>query len=72
VTPEEEQDFTEFVRTHGDRLLRFARLLVPDAAEAEDVLQIALLRLTSGLPGDQDNVDPAGPVPPAAVADAVD
>jgi signal peptidase I len=23
-----------------------------------------------GLPGDQDNVDPAGPVPPAAVADA--
>jgi RNA polymerase sigma-70 factor (sigma-E family) len=46
VTPSEEQDFTEFVRTHGDRLLRFARLLVPDAAEAEDVLQIALLRLT--------------------------
>jgi RNA polymerase sigma-70 factor (sigma-E family) len=46
VTPEEEQDFTEFVRTHGDRLLRFARLLVPDAAEAEDVLQTALIRLT--------------------------
>jgi RNA polymerase sigma-70 factor (sigma-E family) len=46
VTPSEEQDFTEFVRAHGDRLLRFARLLVPDAAEAEDVLQTALLRLT--------------------------
>ncbi|MEU2612292.1 SigE family RNA polymerase sigma factor [Micromonospora sp. NPDC007271] len=46
MTPSEEQDFTEFVRAHGDRLLRFARLLVPDAAEAEDVLQTALLRLT--------------------------
>lgn len=45
VTPSEEQDFTEFVRAHGDHLLRFARLLVPDAAEAEDVLQTALLRL---------------------------
>jgi len=46
VTPSDEQDFTEFVQAHGDRLLRFARLLVPDAAEAEDVLQTALLRLT--------------------------
>lgn len=46
VTPSEEQDFTEFVRAYGDQLLRFARLLVPDAAEAEDVLQTALLRLT--------------------------
>lgn len=46
VNPSEEQDFTEFVQVHGDQLLRFARLLVPDAAEAEDVLQIALLRLT--------------------------
>jgi RNA polymerase sigma-70 factor (sigma-E family) len=46
VNPSDEQDFTEFVRAHGDRLLRFARLLVPDAAEAEDVLQTALLRLT--------------------------
>lgn len=45
VTPSEEQDFTEFVRGHADRLLRFARLLVPDAAEAEDILQTALLRL---------------------------
>ncbi|GAA2383593.1 SigE family RNA polymerase sigma factor [Dactylosporangium salmoneum] len=46
MTPSEERDFAEFVQAHGDRLLRFARLLVPDAAEAEDVLQIALLRLT--------------------------
>ncbi|WP_344406751.1 SigE family RNA polymerase sigma factor [Dactylosporangium fulvum] len=46
MTPSEEQDFTEFVQVHGDQLLRFARLLVPDAAEAEDVLQTALLRLT--------------------------
>lgn len=46
MTPEDEQDFTEFVRTHADRLLRFTRLLVPDTAEAEDVLQTALLRLT--------------------------
>jgi RNA polymerase sigma-70 factor (sigma-E family) len=46
VTPSEEQDFTEFVHAHADRLLRFARLLVPDAAEAEDLLQTALLRLT--------------------------
>lgn len=45
MTPSEEQDFTEFVRAHGDRLLRFARLLVPDVVEAEDVLQTALLRL---------------------------
>jgi DNA-directed RNA polymerase specialized sigma24 family protein len=46
VIPSDEQDFTEFVQAHGDRLLRFARLLVPDAAEAEDLLQTALLRLT--------------------------
>lgn len=46
MTPSEEQYFTEFVRAHADRLLRFARMLVPDAAEAEDVLQNALLRLT--------------------------
>ncbi len=46
MNPSDEHDFTEFVRAHGDRLLRFARLLVPDAAEAEDALQTALLRLT--------------------------
>lgn len=42
----EEDEFTAFVREHGDRLLRYARLLVPDAAEAEDLLQTALLRLS--------------------------
>ncbi|TDC39724.1 SigE family RNA polymerase sigma factor [Micromonospora sp. KC213] len=46
MTPAEELAFTEFVQAHGDRLLRFARLLVPDAGDAEDVLQLALLRLT--------------------------
>jgi RNA polymerase sigma-70 factor (sigma-E family) len=46
VTPSEEQDFTKFVQAHADRLLRLARLLVPDAAEAEDALQTAMLRLT--------------------------
>lgn len=46
MTPSEERAFTEFVQFHGDRLLRLARLLVPDAGEAEDILQTALLRLT--------------------------
>jgi RNA polymerase sigma-70 factor (sigma-E family) len=45
VTPAQEQAFTEFVRANGDRLLRQARLLVPDDAEAEDLVQTALLRL---------------------------
>ncbi len=45
MTPSEEQAFTAFVRNRGDALLRYARLLVPDAAEAEDLLQSALLRL---------------------------
>jgi RNA polymerase sigma factor (sigma-70 family) len=45
VTPAEEQAFTGFVREQGDRLLRYARWLVPDAADAEDVLQTALLRV---------------------------
>jgi len=45
VTPHQERAFTEFVRANGDRLLRQARLLVPDDAEAEDLLQTALLRL---------------------------
>ena len=45
MTPSEEADFTAFVRGRGDALLRYARVLVPDSAEAEDVLQVALLRL---------------------------
>lgn len=42
----EEVEFTAFVRTHGDSLLRYARLLVPDAVEAEDLLQTALVRVS--------------------------
>lgn len=45
MSPEEEQQFADFVRERGDHLLRFARYLVPDASEAEDLLQAALLRL---------------------------
>jgi RNA polymerase sigma-70 factor (sigma-E family) len=50
VTPIHEAEFTEFVRTHGDALLRYARLLVPDEVEAEDVLQVALLRVLKHWP----------------------
>jgi RNA polymerase sigma-70 factor (sigma-E family) len=46
MTPSDELEFTAFVRARGDELLRYARWLVPDAAEAEDLLQVALLRLT--------------------------
>jgi RNA polymerase sigma-70 factor (sigma-E family) len=46
VKASDEVEFTAFVREHGDGLLRFARLLVPDAVEAEDLLQTALLRLS--------------------------
>jgi RNA polymerase sigma-70 factor (sigma-E family) len=46
MTDDDELAFAVFVREHGDGLLRYARLLVPDQGEAEDVLQIALLRLT--------------------------
>ena len=40
-----QEEFSEFVAVHGDGLLRYARLLVPDRAGAEDLLQVALLRL---------------------------
>ncbi len=40
-----EREFTDFVGAHGDQLLRYARLLIPDPVEAEDVLQVALMRL---------------------------
>jgi RNA polymerase sigma-70 factor (sigma-E family) len=46
MTPHDEQAFTEFVRERGSALLRLARLLVPDDREAEDLLQVALLRLS--------------------------
>lgn len=44
--PAEEAAFSLFVRESGDRLLRHARLLIGDDGEAEDALQVALLRLT--------------------------
>jgi DNA-directed RNA polymerase specialized sigma24 family protein len=46
MTPPEEQAFTEFVGARGPALLRLARLLVLDDGEAEDMLQVALLRLS--------------------------
>lgn len=45
VSPAEEEAFTAFVRERGDRLLRYTRWLVPNAGDAEDVLQAALLRV---------------------------
>ena len=45
MTPSEEQEFAAFVRERGDRLLRYAHLLVADRAEAEDVVQVALMRV---------------------------
>ncbi len=49
----DEAGFTVFVREHGDGLLRTARLLVGDPAEAQDVLQTALLRLSGRWPVEQ-------------------
>ena len=46
MTPAQEDEFTAFVQSRGDALLRYARLLVPRDHEAEDVMQTALLRLT--------------------------
>lgn len=48
----DEQEFVAFVRERGDVLLRFSRRLIPDAGEAEDALQTALLRLTAHWPKD--------------------
>lgn len=45
MTPEQEHDFTAFVRGSGDALARYARLLFADTGAAEDALQTALLRL---------------------------
>ncbi len=41
----DEAGFTAFVRQHEDALLRTTRLLVRDHGEAQDVLQVALMRL---------------------------
>jgi DNA-directed RNA polymerase specialized sigma24 family protein len=48
----DEQEFAAFGRERGAGLLRFARRLIPDAGEAEDALQTALLRLTGHWPKD--------------------
>lgn len=50
MTPAEEDGFTAFVHERGGALLRYARMLVAGDAEAEDVLQVALLRLTRHWP----------------------
>jgi RNA polymerase sigma-70 factor (sigma-E family) len=46
----DEDGFSAFVRDHGRGLLRTSRLLVGDRADAEDVLQTALLRLSRRWP----------------------
>lgn len=38
-------EFSDFVQTHSDALARFARLLVANRPDAEDLLQVALLRV---------------------------
>jgi len=48
----DETGFTEFVSQNGDALLRTTRLLLRDNAEAQDLLQTALLRLSKRWPVD--------------------
>jgi RNA polymerase sigma factor (sigma-70 family) len=43
---EAEQAFTDFVTDAGAKLLAFSRLLIADRGDAEDALQVALMRLT--------------------------
>jgi RNA polymerase sigma factor (sigma-70 family) len=50
MTPTDERSFADFVRARGDALLRYARLLIPDPAEAEDALQVALMRVVRHWP----------------------
>jgi RNA polymerase sigma-70 factor (sigma-E family) len=45
VTPEQEQDFEDYVRARGSSLLRLAYCLVGDWDRAADVCQSALVRL---------------------------
>ncbi len=61
----DEAGFTDFVRAHGDDLLRRARLLVPDGMEVQDVLQTALLRLSRRWPVEFPcaYTDPVEPLP---------
>lgn len=46
----DEAGFIAFVREHEDALLRTTRLLVRDPGEAQDMLQVALLRLSRHWP----------------------
>ena len=41
---DEEREFEAFFRAHGDRLIRFARLIFLDDGAAEDAVQVALSR----------------------------
>jgi RNA polymerase sigma factor (sigma-70 family) len=50
MSPAQEASFTAFVRERGATLLRYARMLCAGDAEAEDVLQVALLRLARHWP----------------------
>lgn len=45
MTPEQEQDFTRFVRDRADGLLAYARLLLANRHDAEDALQTVLTRV---------------------------
>ena len=46
MNKDEERAFTDFVTHASPRLLAFAHLLMGDRGEAEDALQVALMRLT--------------------------
>ncbi|UFN45042.1 RNA polymerase sigma factor [Nocardioides okcheonensis] len=46
MNSDEERAFTEFVTSSSPRLMIFAQLLFGDPGEAEDALQVALMRLT--------------------------
>ena len=50
TTSDDEQAFTAFVTNASPRLLVFAHLLMGDRGEAEDALQVALMRLTRHWP----------------------
>ena len=50
MTSDDEQAFTAFVTNASPRLLVFAQLLMGDRGEAEDALQVALMRLTRHWP----------------------
>lgn len=50
MRPEHEAAFTEYVSARSSALLRFAALLTGDVAEAEELLQTALIRLAAHWP----------------------